>query len=85
MTILEKKTLELLESTKQKIGLLIPLLLWSATAAAQGIKGTIKTNEGETLPFASIYVKEGGTGTSSNLEGYYELRLNPGTYQVVYQ
>ena len=56
---------------KQKPGVLLPLLLWSATAVAQGIKGTIKTNEGETLPFASIYVKEVGTGTSSNLKGYY--------------
>ena len=80
--------MELLESTKhmkQKIGFLLLLLLWSAMVVAQGIKGTIKTNEGETLPFASIYVKEVGTGSSSNLEGYYELRLNPGTYQVVYQ
>ncbi len=57
----------------------------AATVMAQGIRGTIKTTDGETLPFASIYVKEVGTGTSSNLEGYYELRLQPGTYEVVYQ
>ena len=57
----------------------IPLVL------GQGIRGTIKTNEGESLPFASIYVKEIGTGTSSNLDGYYELRLSPGDYEVTFQ
>jgi hypothetical protein len=60
-------------------------LLVASTALGQGIRGTIKTAEGETLPFASIYVKRVGTGTSSNLDGYYELKLPSGTYEVVFQ
>ncbi|WP_420387934.1 DUF5686 and carboxypeptidase regulatory-like domain-containing protein [Roseivirga sp.] len=52
---------------------------------AQGIKGTIKDNEGNPMPFASIYVKQAGTGTSSNLEGSYELPLPAGTYDVSFQ
>lgn len=52
---------------------------------AQGIKGTIKDNEGNPMPFASIYVKEIGTGTSSNLEGNYELPLKSGKYNVAFQ
>ncbi|MFT6972063.1 MAG: hypothetical protein ACJAXX_002641 [Roseivirga sp.] len=52
---------------------------------AQGIKGTIKDENGEALPFASIFVKEVGSGTSSNLNGFYEYRLKPGAYQVTYQ
>ena len=52
---------------------------------AQGIKGKIKDNEGNPLPFASIYVKQVGTGTSSNLEGDYELPLSNGTYDVTFQ
>lgn len=52
---------------------------------AQGIKGNIKDNEGNPLPFASIYVKQAGTGTSSNLEGNYELPLAAGTYDVSFQ
>ena len=58
----------------------LPSGLW-----AQGIKGTIRDNEGNPMPFASIYVKEIGTGTSSNLEGNYELSLEPGNYQVTFQ
>ncbi|NVK86399.1 MAG: carboxypeptidase-like regulatory domain-containing protein, partial [Cytophagia bacterium] len=52
---------------------------------AQGIKGNIKDNEGNPLPFASIYVKQAGTGTSSNFEGNYELPLAAGTYDVSFQ
>jgi hypothetical protein len=65
--------------------LLICTLITSLLAQAQGINGTIKDADGEVLPFASIYIKEAGTGTSSNVNGYYELRLAPGTYQVTYQ
>lgn len=60
-------------------------LFVASTALGQGIRGTIKTDEGETLPFASIYVKRVGTGTSSNLDGFYELRLPAGSYEVVFQ
>ena len=61
------------------------LLLFSFSSLAQGIKGTIKDDNGEALPFASIYVKEVGSGTSSNLDGFYEYRLPAGNYQVTYQ
>lgn len=60
-------------------------LFITSTALGQGIRGTIKTDDGETLPFASIYVKRVGTGTSSNLDGFYELRLASGTYEIVFQ
>jgi hypothetical protein len=59
--------------------------LFSISLVGQGIKGHITDNEGEPLPFASIYVKEAGTGTSSNEDGYYELPLPPGMYQITYQ
>ncbi|MGW8123737.1 DUF5686 and carboxypeptidase regulatory-like domain-containing protein [Roseivirga echinicomitans] len=61
------------------------LLLFSLPSMAQGIRGTIKDDKGELLPFASIYVKEIGSGTSSNLEGFYEYRLPSGNYQVTFQ
>lgn len=67
--------------------LLLVISLLSATYAlkAQGIKGIIKDENGDLLPFASIFVKEIGSGTSSNLDGFYEYRLKPGSYQVTYQ
>ncbi len=55
------------------------------TLSASGIKGTIRDVDGLPLQFASIYVNETGDGAVTNIEGYYELRLEPGDYTVVYQ
>lgn len=69
----------------QRLVLSMLIALIPIGVLAQGIKGTIKDNEGNPMPFASIYVKEIGTGTSSNLEGNYELPLKAGKYQITYQ
>lgn len=52
---------------------------------AQGIKGTVEDNEGNPLPFASIFVQQIGTGTNTNLEGNFELPLSPGNYDITFQ
>ncbi len=52
---------------------------------AGGIRGTIKADDGTLLSYATIYVKQLGTGTTTNVNGYYELSMSPGTYDVVYQ
>jgi hypothetical protein len=63
----------------------LALLLSTNLLFAGGIRGTIFSDEGSPLPWATIYVKQLGTGTSANEQGYYELSLPPGTYQVIYQ
>ena len=61
-------------------------ILFSTSLAAQGITGRISaTDSGEALPFASIYVEETGSGTVTNAEGDYRLRLRPGTYTLTFQ
>jgi hypothetical protein len=55
------------------------------TAQSQGIKGIITDAKGQVLPFTSIYVEELKTGSSSNKEGFYELRLDPGSYTLRFQ
>ena len=50
-----------------------------------GIKGSIKTQKGEALPFAAISVKGSAIGTISNAEGNYQLDLKPGYYEIVFQ
>ncbi len=52
---------------------------------AGGIKGKITNSIGEPIPFVTIYVKELGTGTTSNIEGNYVYRLAAGTYNVTFQ
>ncbi|WP_416865159.1 MAG: DUF5686 and carboxypeptidase regulatory-like domain-containing protein [Imperialibacter sp.] len=63
------------------------LLLVSFTALAQntGIKGKVLGENNEPLPFATIFIRNINTGTTSNVEGDYEVRLAPGKYDVVFQ
>ena len=51
----------------------------------QGIRGNISTIDGDPLSFATIYVRNIETGSATNLEGNYEIRLEKGVYDVVYQ
>lgn len=71
---------------EMKLNILL-LLLFTQSLFAQtgGIKGHIRNPDGEVLPWATIYVKNSQTGTATNLEGYYELRLPEGKYQITFQ
>jgi hypothetical protein len=65
----------------------IILLLFSFPAFSQGsgIKGVIKAEDGTVLSFATIFVKQTGTGAAANAEGGYEISLSPGRYDLVFQ
>lgn len=65
--------------------LLLFSLLLPVGLLAQGIKGKIKNTEGEAISFATIYIKQLGTGTSTNMEGVYEYPLKEGTYDLIFQ
>lgn len=65
--------------------LLLLFILIIQTVSGQGIRGTIQNKQGEPLPFATIYIKEASTGTTSNLDGYFELPLPAGNYQIYFQ
>lgn len=50
------------------------------------LTGVIKSTEGETLPYATVYVQGTSSGTVSNAEGQYELELKEtGSYTVTFQ
>jgi hypothetical protein len=61
------------------VALLSPVLLFGQ------LTGTITDASGEPLPFASVYIANTSIGTTSNIEGFYELPLEPGTYELVFQ
>jgi hypothetical protein len=71
--------------TRYIFTILFCLILPSQILAQSGIKGTIKTQKGEILPFAAISVKGSSIGTISNAEGIYQLDLKPGKYEIVFQ
>jgi hypothetical protein len=50
-----------------------------------GIKGTVKATDGSPMPFTSIYIKQTGSGAATDLNGYYEVPLQPGHYELVFK
>jgi hypothetical protein len=69
----------------QVIALPIFALLQSATVFGGGIRGLIKGDDGTPLPYATIFVKQTGTGSASDLQGRYEIALSPGSYDIIFQ
>ena len=59
--------------------LLLPLQLLSQ------LSGKVLDENGEALPFASVYVRNSTNGTAANAEGEYRLTLERGTYEIVFQ
>jgi hypothetical protein len=57
----------------------------SKTLGQAGVRGTIAASDEPTLAFATIYVKQLGTGTTANENGAYEIQLDPGRYELVFQ
>lgn len=64
------------------------ILIFSCSALisfSQKIKGIVTDNNGNKLPFASIFIKENNKGTNANSEGKYSLKTEPGKYTLVCQ
>ncbi len=59
------------------------LFLIAFSTAAQGIRGTIKNIKGQSLPNASFFIPELKTGSSSNINGEFSLKLPEGSYTVI--
>jgi len=67
------------------IGLVITFSLFGQSVEKHTISGTIAdASNGETLIGANIFVKELGSGTVTNLYGFYSITLAAGTYNVKY-
>ncbi|MFV0521946.1 MAG: DUF5686 and carboxypeptidase regulatory-like domain-containing protein [Mangrovibacterium sp.] len=62
------------------LSVIICMPLW-----AQTIEGNIQDSQGEAIPYANIFVPKLGTGTTSNAEGNYELKLPDGTWKIMYR
>ncbi|WP_188499568.1 DUF5686 and carboxypeptidase regulatory-like domain-containing protein [Pontibacter amylolyticus] len=59
------------------------LVLFQLSLSAQGIRGSIKNQKGEALPFASVYITNLNNGSSSNANGDFEIKLPEGKHTVV--
>jgi hypothetical protein len=64
---------------------IILLLLLSSQAEAQILRGNIRNQSGEPVPYATVYIKEIRQGTTANAKGDYEIKLPKGKYTITYQ
>jgi hypothetical protein len=64
---------------------LLLIILSYYSFSQTGIKGFTKNGSGESLPFATVYVKGTTNGTTSNASGEFFLKLSPGNYTIVAQ
>ncbi len=60
---------------------MLSLIISSLSISAQTDQATITgkvTSGDEAIPFATVFVKNGTEGTTTDMKGYYELNVNPG-------
>lgn len=71
---------------KTRLFTFLALLLYvSVNAQTHVLSGRITGPAGKPVPFASIYVRNSTYGTSANAHGVYSLKLNPGSYNVIFR
>jgi len=57
----------------------------SSISPAQILKGKITNQSGNPIQYSTVYIQELKQGTTSNIKGDYEIKIDPGKYQVTYQ
>lgn len=60
------------------------VFLSALTVQAQ-ISGIVTDENNEPLPYVNIYVKSTTSGTTTNFDGEYFLKLGKGNYEIIYQ
>jgi len=68
-----------------RIWIILLLAFFCHASHAGLISGYITNEAGDPLPFASVYILGTTTGTASNPEGYFELELPNGEYELIFQ
>lgn len=70
---------------KARVIILITALCHWAMSDAQVLNGRITDTSGLPMGAASVYVSELRQGTTSNIQGFYEINLPPGTWNITWQ
>lgn len=70
---------------KKNLLLLFTLIAALHVSAQVILTGKVTSAQGNPVSFASVYVDGGTQGTSTNTDGIYQLKLNPGKHQLVFR
>ncbi len=60
-------------------------MFYCNTGNSQGIRGKLTDAKNAPVPFAAIYDETTYAGTTSNAEGYYDLKLEAGKHSLVFK
>jgi hypothetical protein len=71
--------------TNKLLVIFISLIALKASGQQYILSGRIIDQQKKPIPFASIYISNSTYGTTTNENGFYQFRLSPGTYNVVYR
>ncbi|MGI8581229.1 MAG: DUF5686 and carboxypeptidase regulatory-like domain-containing protein [Chitinophagaceae bacterium] len=63
----------------------ISLLFFFLNSSSQSIHGSVFNEQGNRLPFSSVFIKGSTQGVTANSEGRFHFNLSPGTYTLVCQ
>jgi len=66
----------------KRIAYILTGLLFIQFTSAQTLKGRIIDIEGQAIPLASIYIKEIKQGLIGDNDGFFQIKLKPGTYHL---
>lgn len=72
----------LLNSMLLIVALLAPIALF-AQKQTGAIQGTVKTNDGKALPYASVLLKDTKYGTMADASGSFKFSANSGAYTLI--
>ena len=69
------------------LGFLFTYILISNVAFCQifSVSGKISDDKNQALPFSTVLIKGTTQGTNANADGFYFLKLQPGTYELIFQ
>lgn len=68
------------------LSILLVIGLWAeGIVFAQSLTGKVTDEQGNPLPFTTIYVAGSSDGVSTNEQGTFMLTLEPGLYDIVFQ
>jgi hypothetical protein len=65
--------------------LLLAAFVFKASAQQFVLSGRITDQKNSPISFVSVYIKNSTYGTTSNEDGVYQFKLEPGTYNVIYR
>lgn len=68
-----------------KSTLLLFVTLFSYHTLSAQLSGIVTDENNEPLPYVNIYVKTTSSGTTTNFDGEYILKLDEGQYEIIYQ